>query len=75
MLMANVDDSFSYHWKALDFESLMKGFPPAPAFEARVALLPSDALRDLQDKRFFSVTASAWHIPFYSRRWRSVGIG
>ena len=74
MLMANVDDSFPYHSKALDFETLMKEFPPAPAFGATVARLSADALRDLQDKRFLSVMASAWHIPFYLRRWRAVGI-
>jgi hypothetical protein len=47
-------------------EALIKGCQLAPAFEATVARLSADALRELQGKRFLGVMASDWRIPFYS---------
>ncbi len=57
-----------------DQAGLLDDYPIGEAFEARFTGMSRDALRALQERRFGAVMARAWQVPFYARRWRSVGL-
>ena len=49
----------TFHWQALDFAAVTTEYPPAPDFYDTIARLSRDAIRDLQERRFLAVVASA----------------
>jgi len=53
---------------------MLAEYPLGRAFLAGVARLSRDELRALQERRFRSVLARAWQVPFYRRRWGAKGI-
>ena len=63
-----------YYWRTLDFEKLWRDYPPPPHFERTTGRMSDDALRALQNARFLERMEDAWLTPFYSTRWRAVGI-
>ncbi len=53
---------------------LLGDYPIGPDFLAGPARLGTDALRQLQEKRFAAVMRRGWDIPFYQRHWSAAGI-
>lgn len=63
-----------YYCKSVDWDEFIAAYPPPPLFSQTVGRLSADALHALQEKRFLDRMADAWRVPFYQRRWRSVGL-
>lgn len=63
-----------YYWKSVDWDRLMRDYPPPPHFERTTGRMSDDALRTLQNARFLERMEDAWRTPFYSTRWRGAGI-
>ncbi len=63
-----------YYWKAVDWDALMRDYPPPPTYAATTGRMSADALRDLQNRRFRARVAEAWSAPFYRRRWSAAGL-
>ena len=55
-------------------DRLLVEYPIGEAFLAGPAAIGRDELRALQERRFLRVLSRAWEVPFYARRWRSVGL-
>ena len=66
--------SIPYYWKSVDWDALMRDYPPPPSYAATTGTLSASALRALQDQRFLARVAEAWAAPFYRRRWSAVGL-
>jgi phenylacetate-CoA ligase len=62
------------YFDEVDHRRLLAEYPIGEAFLAGPAALSADALRALRERRFRSVVARAWQVPFYARRWRAVGL-
>jgi len=60
--------------QALDFEALLKEYPPAAEYVNSTFLLSRDALTALQNERFLKQMERAWRVPFYKRRWSAEGL-
>jgi phenylacetate-CoA ligase len=60
--------------RALDFEALLRDYPPAPDFLDIAASMSRDELRSLQNRRFLKQMERGWQVPFYKRHWSSVGL-
>jgi phenylacetate-CoA ligase len=63
-----------YYCKSLDWDALIRDYPPPPIYARTTGVLSADALRALQDKRFQARMAEAWHVPFYRDRWSAAGL-
>jgi phenylacetate-CoA ligase len=66
--------AFPHYSRSLDFEQLVRDFPPPPEFFKTVYRMPREKLRALQEERFRKVVARGWEIPFFQRRWRAAGL-
>jgi phenylacetate-CoA ligase len=67
-------DAIPYYWKSVDWDALMRDYPPPPHFATGVGQFSADALQALQEKRFLARVAEAWQVPFYRQRWREAGL-
>ncbi len=63
-----------YYWQQVDWESLMRDYPPPPLFEKTTGRLSADEMRALQNDRFMARMAEAWKVPFYRDRWTEAGL-
>jgi phenylacetate-CoA ligase len=72
--MGLIVDRARYYWQAVDWEALMKAFPPPGIFETTVGRLSDDAMRALQNRYFLERVADAWKLPFYRDRWSAAGL-
>lgn len=63
-----------YYWKAVDWDGLMRDYPPPPHFEQTTGKMSDQELRALQNARFLARMEDAWRTPFYDKRWRAAGI-
>ncbi|GAB6171668.1 phenylacetate--CoA ligase [Paradesulfitobacterium aromaticivorans] len=63
-----------YYPFALDYEQLVKDYPPHVDYFNSIWKWPRDRVRELQEKRFMQQVARAWQIPFYQRLWGKAGI-
>ena len=68
-----MSESIPYYWKSVDWDGLMRDYPPPPFFERTTGRMSDDALRDLQNVRFLARVADAWAVPFYRERWQAAG--
>ena len=68
------DDTIPYYHQALDWEALVRDYPPPPAFARTTGRLSADALRALQNERFLQRMAEAWQTSFYRARWQAAGL-
>jgi phenylacetate-CoA ligase len=59
---------------ALDFDALLKEYPPAADYVKSTFLLSRDELTALQNERFLKQMERAWSVPFYQRRWSAEGL-
>ena len=63
-----------YYYQAIDYDKLVTEYPPAPAFLEGVFKLSQQEIRTLQERRLVEAVERAWQVPFYRRRWESVGL-
>ena len=63
-----------YYWKSVDWDALMRDYPPPPHFAGGVGRLSADALHALQEQRLMARVGEAWQVPFYRDRWRAAGL-
>lgn len=60
--------------RALDFEALLREYPPAPDFLDVASSISRDELRAQQDRRFLKQMERGWQVPFYKRHWSAAGL-
>ena len=63
-----------YYWKSVDWDGLMRDYPPPPYFQQTTGKLSEQELRALQNTRFIARMEDAWRTPFYAMRWGAAGI-
>jgi phenylacetate-CoA ligase len=63
-----------YYHRSLDWERFIADYPPPPMYEKTAGRLSSEAMHALQERRFLERVGEGWKTPFYSSRWRSVGL-
>lgn len=68
------DQPIPYYWSSIDWAKLVEDYPPPPHFDAAMAQLSDDGLRQLQDTRFRQRMEDAWRVPFYRDRWTAAGL-
>jgi phenylacetate-CoA ligase len=63
-----------YYYKSIDFDALVREYPPAKEFAESVFLRSREELEELQNRRFLQIVEYAWKNPFYRRKWRAHGV-
>lgn len=63
-----------YYWQSIDWDALMKAYPPPPVYAETTRQRSADELRALQEARFRERMKEAWTTPFYRERWTSAGL-
>ena len=74
MSLPTSPSSVPYYWKSLDWDALMRDYPPPPHFGSTHGRLSADAMHALQESRFLARVADAWRVPFYRTRWSAAGL-
>ncbi len=64
----------SDYFAAADPAGILRDYPLGKGFLAGPARLSRDELEALRERRFLSLIARAWQVPFYQRRWAAVGL-
>lgn len=62
------------YFDAMDYPGLIAEYGRPEDFIPRFGRLSRDALRAVQERRFATVMARAWQVPFYRRLWGARGI-
>jgi phenylacetate-CoA ligase len=62
------------YFDAMQYDQLIADYGQPEDFVPKIAKMPRDALRTLQNKRFMEVVDFAWRIPFYQRHWDAAGV-
>jgi phenylacetate-CoA ligase len=63
-----------YYYKSIDFEALVREYPPPEEFARGVYLWGRKELDELQNRRFLAIVEHAWGNPFYRRKWEAHGL-
>jgi phenylacetate-CoA ligase len=63
-----------YYYKSIDFEKLVKEYPPPGEFKETVYLWSREKIEKMQSERFKKIVHFAWINPFYRRIWKEAGI-
>ncbi len=63
-----------YYYKSIDFEKLVRDYPPPEEFVHGVYLWDRKDLDELQNRRFLEIVEHGWTNPFYRRRWEQHGV-
>ncbi len=63
-----------YYYKAIDFERLVREYPPPEEFASGVFLWGRKEIEELQNRRFLEIVDYAWGNPFYRKRWEAHGV-
>lgn len=71
---AGAEPTIPYYCKAIDWDALIRDYPPPPDFQRVSAGMSDDELRALQNARFMERVGEAWEVPFYRDRWRAAGL-
>lgn len=66
--------SVPYYFRSLDFEKLVKEYPPSDEFEKSIFKWPRSKIESLQKERLTKIVNFAWGNPFYRRKWTEAGI-
>lgn len=69
-----MDAEIPYYHRAIDWDRLMRDYPPPPYFHRTFGRLSEQEIFALQNRRFMERMAEAWRIRFYRERWSSVGL-
>ncbi len=62
------------YFDAMQYDRMIADYGRPDTFVDRIARMPRDALRALQEERFARIMAFAWKIPFYQRLWGAAGV-
>jgi phenylacetate-CoA ligase len=60
-------------WQAVDYDALVRAYPPAPEYFETAWLAPPDEIERVQLERLRRRAAEAAKVPFFARRWREAG--
>jgi phenylacetate-CoA ligase len=63
-----------YYYKSIDFEALVREYPPPEEFVDGVFRWGRRELDELQNRRFLDIVAYGWTNPFYRRKWEAGGV-
>ena len=63
-----------FYYQAIDYEKLVREYPPAPGFFKDVFKRSQSDLKALQDQRVMEAVQRAWQVPFYRRLWQAAAI-
>ena len=63
-----------FYYKSIDFEELVREYPPAPDYFRGVFLLSVEEIRELQERRMREAVERAYQVPFYRSKWDEAGI-
>ncbi len=61
-------------YRSLDWERLVREYPPPPDFFTSTYIASPEQVRQLQEDRLGACLAHAWNRPFYRKRWQAAGI-
>ena len=62
------------YFDAMGYNEIIADYGRPETFIERIARIPREDLRLLQNERFLNVVAFAWKIPFYRRHWGAAGV-
>ena len=62
------------YFDAMGYNEMIADYGRPETFIERIARIPREDLRLLQNERFLNVVAFAWKIPFYQRHWGAAGV-
>jgi phenylacetate-CoA ligase len=62
------------YFDAMGYDEMIADYGRPETFVDRIARMPRQDLRTLQNERFLKVVAFAWKIPFYKRHWGAAGV-
>ncbi len=60
-------------WEAVDYDELVRAFPPPPEYFERTWLAPPDEIERVQLGRLRERALAAARVPFFERRWAEAG--
>ena len=66
--------SVPYYYRSLDFERLVREYPPSQDYAETVFLHDRRQIAEIQNRRFLAIVESAWRNPFYRKRWAAHGL-
>lgn len=62
------------YFDAMGYNEIIADYGRPETFIERIARIPREDLRLLQNERFLNVVTFAWKIPFYQRHWGAAGV-
>ncbi len=62
------------YFDAMDYPGILTEYGRPAEFAARIARMPREQLREVQNRRFLKIVDFAWKVPFYRRLWGNAGI-
>jgi phenylacetate-CoA ligase len=66
--------SVPYYYRAIDFDRLVREYPPSQDYAETVYLHDRRQIAEVQNRRFVSIVETAWRNPFYRARWEAHGL-
>ena len=63
-----------YYYRSVDFDRLVREYPPSQDYAETVFLHDRRQIAELQNRRFVSIVESAWRNPFYRKHWEAHGL-
>jgi phenylacetate-CoA ligase len=60
-------------WEAVDYDALVRAFPPPPEYFERAWLAPPEEIERIQVARLRERALAAASVPFFARRWSNDG--
>ena len=64
---------FRRPFEAVDYQELVRAFPPPPEYFERAWLAPPEEIERVQLSRLRERALAAAHVPFFARRWSAAG--
>lgn len=66
--------SVPYYYRAIDFDRLVREYPPSRDYAETVFLHGRREIEEVQNRRFLDAVAWAWGNPFYRKKWEGHGV-
>lgn len=74
MQKSDQDVAIPHYWRSVDWEELVRNFPPPPDYSRTTGKWSADELRAHQNRLFLERMADGWKAPFYQKLWGAEGI-
>ncbi|NYZ15842.1 hypothetical protein HL658_25155 [Azospirillum sp. RWY-5-1] len=74
MQKSDQDVTIPHYWRSIDWEELVRNFPPPPDYARTTGRWSAEQLRDHQNRLFLERMADGWRTPFYQKLWGAEGI-